>query len=109
MRISKYLPDIILKLSKVPILFLIAPTGSGKSLAFPAAIASIGSRVFVSVPTRTSVHYLTNTQKIILPNIDVGYAAEADIFFDVIKNIDDEQPRAVEGGRRGVVQRRRRL
>src|SRR5205085_11220862 len=79
MRISKYLPDIILKLSKVPILFLIAPTGSGKSLAFPAAIASIGSRVFVSVPTRTSVHYLTNTQKIILPNIDVGYAAEADI------------------------------
>lgn len=53
-----------------------APTGSGKSIGVPKALAEHGKRVFVSVPTRVSAVSLCNYLKFLNPKISVGFAAE---------------------------------
>ncbi len=85
MKISQYLPSILKTLAEATILFLDAPTGTGKSLGLPAALAMINSRVFVSVPTRAAVMNLYETQKLIVSTlpieIEVGYAAESEVHY----------------------------
>src|SRR5581483_7272193 len=88
MKISEYLPQIITLLQRSPILALILPTGSGKSLGVPAALAAIGTRVMIALPTRAAVNNLYETQKKILSDFDpnlvplVGTAAEGDIKYN---------------------------
>lgn len=81
--ISKYLPAILETLAQSNIMFLKAPTGTGKSLGLPAALAAIGSRVFISVPTRASVLNLYTQQQLIASQlkIEIGYAAESEIHY----------------------------
>ncbi len=83
MRITPHLPDILGILENNPIVFLVAPTGSGKSLGLPAAIAAndAKTRIFISVPTRTAAISLANTASVLLKGIQVtvGYAAEGEV------------------------------
>lgn len=53
-----------------------APTGSGKSIGVPKALAESGKRVFVCVPTRVSAVSLCNYLHFLNPKISVGFAAE---------------------------------
>jgi ATP-dependent helicase HrpB len=59
-----------------------APTGSGKSIGIPKALAERGQRVFVSVPTRVSATSLSNYLHYLNPDISVGYAAEGNSNYD---------------------------
>ena len=86
MLISQHLPAIVNAIHKNPTVFVVAGTGSGKSIGVPAAIAATGSRCFVVVPTRTAAislaQYQTILQKKVTPNLNpnfVGYAAEGNI------------------------------
>lgn len=94
MQIATHLPAIISLIAENPTVSIVAPTGSGKSVAIPAAIAAAGSRVFVTVPTRTSAVSLATYQTIVQnqssqqtnPGSDaskvVGYAAEAQVHYN---------------------------
>lgn len=87
MQIAPHLPDIIKLISTHPDVLVEAPTGSGKSVGIPAAIASTGSRCFVTVPTRTAAISLAEYQRVLQraanPAADVdrlvGYAAEGNV------------------------------
>ena len=87
MLISSHLPKIVSLISSHPVVSIIAPTGSGKSIGVPAAIAASGSRCFVTVPTRTAAISLAEYQRIlqlaVSPGINanklIGYAAEGNI------------------------------
>lgn len=87
MQIAPHLPNIIKKISSSPVVSIIAPTGSGKSVGVPAAIASAGAKCFVVVPTRTAAISLAEYQRVLQtkasPGIDVnklvGYAAEGNV------------------------------
>lgn len=70
--IDPYLNEIIQIVTKYPVTMISAPTGTGKSLGIPRAIANKGYRIIVSVPTVTAVHSLTQiAQK---SGLRVGYA-----------------------------------
>ena len=87
MQITPHLPNIVKLISTNATVSIVAPTGSGKSVAVPAAIASAGARCFVTVPTRTAALSLTEYQRLLQqassPGIDVtkivGYAAEGNV------------------------------
>lgn len=89
MQIASHLPDIVSLISQHPVVSVIAPTGSGKSVAVPSAIAAVGARVFVTVPTRTAAISLATYQKTLQraanPGADVeklvGYAAESQVHY----------------------------
>lgn len=89
MDILPYLDEILIRLSGSPTFLLVAPTGSGKSVALPSGIASSSvnsesgpSRVRVTVPTRAAAVGLYTFQKKLMssqPSISVGYAAESEV------------------------------
>jgi HrpA-like RNA helicase len=90
MQITPHLPKIVSLISTNATVSIVAPTGSGKSVAVPAAIAASGARCFVTVPTRTAAISLTEYQRILQqaasPNSNinqinklVGYAAEGNV------------------------------
>jgi HrpA-like RNA helicase len=87
MQIAPHLPAIIKLISSNPTVSIVAPTGSGKSVGIPAAIASAGSRCFVTVPTRTAAISLAEYQRVLQraanPAADVdrlvGFAAEGNV------------------------------
>lgn len=87
MQIATHLPAIIRLIETNAVVSIVAPTGSGKSVAVPAAISSAGARCFVTVPTRTAAVSLSEYQKTLQrnanPNINVdkfvGYAAEGNV------------------------------
>jgi HrpA-like RNA helicase len=88
MQITKHLPDILRLIydNNNPIVSVVAPTGSGKSVGIPAAVAAGGSRIFVVVPTRTAAtslaEYQTLLQKQKSKPDSVGYAAEGSVHYD---------------------------
>nr|QBK90575.1 MAG: ATP-dependent helicase [Pithovirus LCPAC104] len=81
-KILPHLGDIIDKVRKNSIVTVIAPTGIGKSLGIPTAVARTGSKILVSVPTITAAISLSDTLSKILPQFKIGYAAEGEINYD---------------------------
>ena len=87
MQIATHLPAIMRLIGANPVVSIVAPTGSGKSVAVPAAIASSGARCFVTVPTRTAAISLAEYQRTLQRNANpeinvnkfVGYAAEGNV------------------------------
>jgi HrpA-like RNA helicase len=87
MQISAHLSKINALIAANAVVSVVAPTGSGKSVGIPAAVASTGARCFVTVPTRTAAISLAEYQRALQtassPGIDanklVGYAAEGNI------------------------------
>lgn len=87
MQITPHLNNILQVISEYPTVSIVASTGSGKSIAIPAAIASNNIRCFVVVPTRTAAISLMEYQRVIQRNLDpnvdvnklVGYAAEGQV------------------------------
>lgn len=85
--IGPHLPKIINLIGSHPTVSIVSPTGSGKSVGIPAAIAAAGARCFVTVPTRTAAISLTEYQRVLQQNADpkinvnklVGYAAEGNV------------------------------
>lgn len=59
-----------------------APTGSGKSIGIPKALAERGTRVFLSVPTRVSATSLSAYLRFLNPKLSIGYAAEGNAAYD---------------------------
>lgn len=62
-----------------PVSAIMAPTGSGKSVRCPAAMAKEGARVFVVEPTVVSVETLAYYVKELNPDLKVGKAAEGNV------------------------------
>src|SRR5438270_33503 len=81
MQIASHLPNILRLISTNPIVAIIAPTGSGKSIGIPAAIAAQKVRIFITVPTITAAKSLANFQKLSNPKVNVGFAAEGQIAY----------------------------
>jgi hypothetical protein len=89
MLIASHLSSIINLISTNPVVSVVSPTGSGKSVGIPAAIAATGAKCFVSVPTRTAAISLAEYQRALqlaqTPNLDVnkivGYAAESKVHY----------------------------
>jgi HrpA-like RNA helicase len=81
MQIIEHLSNIIRLIGANPVVSVVAPTGSGKSVGIPAAIGQVGSRCFVTVPTRTAAYSLASYQRSISPNVEVGYAAEGNVHY----------------------------
>ena len=87
MLITPHLPNIVRLISSDDTVSIVAATGSGKSVAVPAAIAAAGARCFVTVPTRTAAVSLAEFQRVLqsaaAPDINVkelvGYAAEGNV------------------------------
>jgi len=90
MLISSHLPKIINLISSNPVVSVVAPTGSGKSVGIPAGISAVGAKCWVVVPTRTAAISLAEYQRVLqrAANINlnfnqinklVGYAAEGKI------------------------------
>ena len=63
MQIAQHLPKIVDLISSHATVAIVAPTGSGKSVGIPAAIAARGARCFVTVPTRTAAISLAEYQR----------------------------------------------
>lgn len=86
MEITRHLRTILEKIKTEATTLVVAPTGSGKSVGIPAAIAISGSTCYVSVPTRTAAVSLASYQTTIQARrggvISVGYAADAEIHYD---------------------------
>lgn len=82
--IEPFLNDIIQKGNENKVLLVSSPTGSGKSIGIPVALASQGYRIFVSVPTVTSAITLATKVQDTFDDISdsVGYAAEGNINYD---------------------------
>jgi HrpA-like RNA helicase len=85
MKLTPHLPEIVGLIRTAPIVEVVAPTGSGKSLLIPAALAALGTRCFITVPTRNAAISLAEYQKMLqrsrapegTANQRVGSAAEA--------------------------------
>src|SRR5437763_1486536 len=84
MQITPHLDNIVKLISLNPVVSIESPTGSGKSIAIPSAIANTGAKCFVSVPTRTAAMSLAEYQISTNSNMSklVGYAAEGNIQYD---------------------------
>lgn len=82
LRINSHLPRILQLINAYNITAVIAPPGLGQSLGIPAAIASAGSRIFVSVPTMALVQSLVKEQLSLNPKLNVGYAGDTIIKYD---------------------------
>jgi HrpA-like RNA helicase len=79
--ISRHLPELRELVSSNQALQIIAPTGTGKSIAIPRYLAQMGYRVLVATPTIASALSLWSYQKE-LAGISVGYAADREIRYD---------------------------
>ena len=78
--IDPYLNEIIQIVTKYPVTMISAPTGTGKSIGIPHAIANKGYRIFVSIPTVTAVHSLTQiAQK---SGLKIGYAVGTQSYYE---------------------------
>lgn len=70
---------------------IVSPTGTGKSIGIPAALAYAGYNVFVTEPTRSAVRAHTLRQTKIQEdfgfNLSVGSAAEGDVKYNDNTNI----------------------
>lgn len=101
MQISSHLTNIVQLIANNNTVSIVAPTGSGKSVGIPAAIASSGASCFVMVPTRTAAISLAEYQRMLQksanPEADVdalvGYAAEGNINYG-----DDTRIAYITGG-----------
>jgi len=86
--ISPELANIVSLVDKNSVVYVDAPTGSGKSVGIPAALAILKYKVFVTTPTRTAAVSLYNYQSSIQNQLNgqnknlVGYAAEGQIVYD---------------------------
>jgi HrpA-like RNA helicase len=95
MDITKYLEDITDFLYKKENInnvgMIISPTGTGKSVGIPLAIASTGGKMFISVPTRIAAislyKYVSSIVREGELDIKVGYAAEGEIKYSRDDNI----------------------
>lgn len=88
MQIAPHLNSIVKQIAANAVVSIVAPTGSGKSVGVPAAIAAAGSRCFVVVPTRTAAMSLAEFQQTLqaqagVKNVKqvVGYAAEGNVHY----------------------------
>ena len=82
MEINPYLLDIVKSVRENPVVSVVAPTGSGKSLGIPKAAVEDGMKILVSVPTITAATTLASYQRKLSPNAVVGYAAEGVVHYD---------------------------
>ena len=86
MNILPHLGAIVKLVSSNPVVEVISPTGSGKSIALPAALARGGSRCYVTVPTRTAAESLAARQRLLLIQMHeddsiVAYAANSRVTY----------------------------
>lgn len=85
MQIAPHLPDITNLINENIAVSIVAPTGSGKSVLIPQALAQI-YRCFITVPTRTAAISLAEYQRILVgdkyPTGYIGHAAEGDIQYN---------------------------
>lgn len=82
MQIIPYLSEIGQIISQNVVTIVSAPTGSGKSIGIPSSFGQSGVRIFISIPTITAARSLANYQKMVTPNVSVGFAAEGDIEYN---------------------------
>lgn len=82
LKIRSHINPILELVRKNPLVTVTAPTGTGKSLGIPWAVAKTKSKIFVSVPTIISAISLAETFRRYTPQIKVGYAAEGRINYD---------------------------
>lgn len=82
MLITNSLPDIINLIKTNWVSLIVAPTGTGKSLGIPLAVASINAKCFTTVPTRTAAISLYQRQVSTIKRFTFGYAAEGDIHYN---------------------------
>ena len=82
LKITPHLVPILKLISENAEVVVSAPTGTGKSLGIPWAVAKTGARIFVSVPTVTAALSLYETQKKLSSNVKIGFAAEGKVFYD---------------------------
>lgn len=93
MQITQYLPKIIEVISKNDVSMVTAPTGTGKSIGIPMALAASNKKVYIAVPTAIAAKSLCNYQRFIHAKlykemsdseIDryVGYSADGKNFYN---------------------------
>ncbi len=82
LRIQSHLKSIIKLVGSNDIVTIIAPTGTGKSLGIPLAVARTKTKIFISVPTIIAAISLSKTLSEMDPTIKVGYGAEGKITYD---------------------------
>lgn len=82
LKITPHLVNILQLVANNPEVIVSAPTGTGKSLGIPWAVAQTGAKIFISVPTVTAAVSLSETQKKLSPNLAVGYAAESNVRYN---------------------------
>ena len=82
LKITPHLVPILKLISENAEVVVSAPTGTGKSLGIPWAVAKTGARIFVSVPTVTAALSLYETQKKLSSDVKIGFAAEGKVFYD---------------------------
>lgn len=76
--ISKYLDELGPLVQENQALKIIAPTGTGKSVAIPRYLAKLDYKILISVPTIDAARSLYNYQ-LQLGEFSVGYAADREI------------------------------
>lgn len=86
-RIKTHLNSIVDLVRSHAITTVIAPTGTGKSLGIPWAVAQTQSRIFISVPTVTAALSLHNFLSKYDTSIKVGYGAEGIVKYDDTSDI----------------------
>lgn len=79
MDIDPYLPKVLESIETKSITCVVAPTGSGKSIGIPRAVAAVQSRIFVVVPTVIAAMSLADRQKVLEPKYPTGFAAEGEV------------------------------
>jgi len=80
--INSHLPSILALIRNNEVTQINAPTGSGKSIGIPLALAESGAQVFVSVPTRVSATSLSSYARSLNSKLSIGYAADAKTVYD---------------------------
>lgn len=77
--IFKDLPEIISKIKKNTVTWVIVETGSGKSIGVPYALIRDGGRVMCTQPTIPAATSLFGYQKKLSPQFNIGFAAEGTV------------------------------
>ncbi len=84
--IHKDLPEIVELIKSNLVTWIIAETGSGKSIGIPYALIRNGARVHITQPTIPAATSLFGYQKKLSPSHNIGFAAEGTIQYTKASN-----------------------